>query len=255
MIIAIPASGRYPAGMKRCRNCDSAFAGRFCPACGQRDVDLERPFFELFAEAIREAVDLDGRAWRTVRTLFLRPGRLTVEFLAGRRRRYTSPLRLYLFISVAFFVMLAWAAGRGMLLEQGQSIDGHAAEQARFLSESMPRLMFLLLPVFALLLKAVFPRRLYFDHLVHALHLHCAAFILLAVIIPTEKLADRSFAAPALQLAAFIGFAGYLALSVRRVYATSWLAAAAQSAAVLFGYLVVFSLLIEGTSSFLIISD
>ena len=173
--------------MKRCRNCDTALEGQFCPACGQKDIDLERPFFELFSEAIREAIDLDGRAWRTLRTLFLRPGRLTEEFLAGRRQAYTSPLRLYLFISVAFFILLAWVASRGLLLEQGQTVEGDAAEQARFMSDLMPRLMFVLLPVFALLLKAAFHRRLYFDHLIHSVHLHCAAFIILAVMLPVEK--------------------------------------------------------------------
>lgn len=241
--------------MKRCRNCDTTVEGQYCPACGQKNIDLERPFFELFSEAIREAIDLDGRAWRTVRTLFLEPGKLTEEFLAGRRRTYTSPLRLYLFISVSFFILVAWIAGRGLLLEQGQSVEGYAAEQARFVSEQMPRLMFLLLPVFALLLKTVFRQRLYFDHLIHSVHLHCAAFIILAVMLPVEKLASENFAALALQVVALVYFVAYLLLSIRRVYSITWLAAAGRSAAVLFGYLVVFSVLIEETSSFLIISD
>ncbi|MEJ2128404.1 MAG: DUF3667 domain-containing protein [Woeseiaceae bacterium] len=241
--------------MRRCKNCDTGLEGQFCPACGQKDIDLGRPFFDLFSEAIREAIDLDGRAWRTLKTLFLAPGRLTGEFLAGKRQTYTSPLRLYLFISVSFFVLLAWIASRGLLLEQGQTVEGDAAEQARFMSDLMPRLMFLLLPVFALLLKAVFRQRLYFDHLIHSVHLHCAAYIILAVMLPVEKLASENFAALALQVAALVYFVVYLLLSIKRVYAISWLAAAGRSAAVLFGYLIVFSMLVEGTSSFLIISD
>jgi hypothetical protein len=241
--------------MKRCRNCDTAVEDQFCPACGQKDIDLERPFFELFSEAFREAVDLDGRAWRTVKTLFLRPGRLTEAFLAGKRRSYTSPLRLYLFISVSFFILLAWLAGRGMLLEQGQSIEDYAAEQARFMSDLMPRLMFLLLPVFALMLRVVFRQRLYFDHLIHSVHLHCAAFIILAVMLPFEKLASENLAALAVQVAALVYFVTYMLLSIKRVYAISWPAAVGRFTAVLFGYLVVFSMLVEGTSSFLIISD
>jgi hypothetical protein len=241
--------------MGRCRNCDTTLDDLYCPACGQKDVDLERPFFALLGEAVSEAVDLDGRAWRTVRTLFAQPGRLTEEFLAGKRKTYTSPLRLYLFISVAFFLLMAWVAGQGLLLDQGQSIDADAPAQAQFMSDQMPRLMFLLLPVFALLLKAVFPRRLYFDHLILSVHLHSAAFVILAMMMPVEKVASENLAALILQLVMFAYFVVYLIASLRRVYSISWAGSIGRAMAVLFGYLVVFSMLIETTSTFLIISD
>ena len=64
----------------------------------------------LLGGVLTETFEIDGRAALTMKTLFRYPGMLTSEFLAGRRRRYTSPLRLYLFISIAFFVVIAWAA-------------------------------------------------------------------------------------------------------------------------------------------------
>ena len=241
--------------MKRCRNCETTLDGEYCPACGQKDVDLERPFFALLSETVSEAVDLDGRAFRTVKTLFRHPGRLTEEFLAGRRRTYTSPLRLYLFISVSFFILMAWVAARGLLLEHGQTVFADAPVQAQFMSDQMPKLMFLLLPVFALMLKAVFPRRLYLDHRIRSVHLHCAAFVVLAVMLPVEKVASENLPALILQVTMLLYFVVYLLMSLRRVYSISWLQSVGRSVAVLFGYLVVFSVLIEGTSDFLIISD
>ena len=241
--------------MKRCRNCETTLDGEFCPACGQKYIDLERPFFSLLSETLSEAVDLDGRAFRTVKTLFRQPGRLTEEFLAGRRRTYTSPLRLYLFISVSFFILMAWVAARGLLLEHGQTIFADAPDQARFMSDQMPKLMFLLLPVFALMLKAVFPRRLYFDHLIHSVHLHCAAFVILAVMLPVEKIASENLPALMLQVTMLFYFIVYLLMSLRRVYSISWIQSIGRSTAVLFCYLVVFYLEIEGTSDFLIIYD
>ena len=71
--------------MKQCRNCQTTFEGNFCPSCGQKDVDLERALGELVGEVLRETLDVDGRAWRTIRTLFLRPGELTSEYLLGRK--------------------------------------------------------------------------------------------------------------------------------------------------------------------------
>lgn len=241
--------------MTRCKNCGSRLTGPFCSECGQKNVDLERPLRTLVREIVEETFDLDGRAWRTVKALFRHPGLLTREFLAGKRRIYTSPLRLYLFISVAFFILMAWVASQGVLLEQGQASEADAAGQARFMSDDLPRLMFVLLPVFALLLKILFFRRLYFDHLIFSLHLHSAAYVVLALMIPIENAAVTYWPAFAVQVVLLSYLAIYVTVSLRRVYTTTWIAAAVRTVAILFGYMVIVSGLIEATSSFQIISD
>lgn len=109
----------------------------------------------------RESLDVDGRAMRTLRILFRRPGMLTAEYLSGRRQCYTPPFRLYLIFSLYFFVVAAGAVGQGVLLHSGQTLEADAPGQARFISDDLPRLMFLFLPVFALLLKVAFRHRLY----------------------------------------------------------------------------------------------
>ncbi len=110
----------------------------------------------------------------------------TSEFLAGRRKLYSPPFRLYLVISLVFFVIAAWVAGQGILLNDGQTMEANAAGQERFFSDQVPRLMFVLLPVFALILKTAFRQRPYFHHLIHALHLHSAAYVVLAFMLPLE---------------------------------------------------------------------
>jgi hypothetical protein len=90
--------------MAQCRNCDALLEGPYCQRCGQKDVDLERPVRELVAEVAKETFEVDGRAARTLKVLFRHPGVLTREFLAGRRRSYTPPFRLYLVISVVSFL-------------------------------------------------------------------------------------------------------------------------------------------------------
>lgn len=241
--------------MAQCKNCGSQMRGAYCSECGQRDINLERPLRKLLADVFKETFDVDGRAWRTVKTLFLRPGFLTSEFLAGRRRVYTAPLRLYLFISVVFFVLMAWVAGQGLMLDQGESIQEDAAVQAQFMSEVLPRLMFVLLPVFALLLKMFFSRRLYFDHLIFSVHLHSAAYVVLALMLPFEKISIEFWPALILQVVVFAYFLIYFVISLRHVYKTSWIGAAVRGMAILFAYMVVVSGLIEGNSSFQIISD
>ena len=216
-------------------------------------MDLARPMTDLMRELLKETLEVDGRAFRTVRTLFLQPGTLTTEFLAGRRRAYTPPLRLYIFISVAFFIVAAWLARQGVLLDTGQSMDTDAPGQAQFLSDELPRLMFVLLPIFAVLLKIATPSRLYFDHLILAVHLHCAAYVVLAFMLPLEHVPH--WLPIGIQVLLFAYLLSYFVISVHRVYATNWPVAMGKSLAVLLAYLVLFSVLVETASSLRILSD
>lgn len=241
--------------MPQCRNCQASLEGAYCPTCGQRNIDLERPIWSLIGDVLKEIFELDGRSALTVKTLFRDPGMLTYEFLAGRRRAYTSPLRLYLAISISFFILFAWAARSGLLLEHGQDPGFDAAIQARFLSEDLPRLMFILLPVFALLLKIVYLNRLYFDHLIFSLHLHSAAYIILAMMLPLEAPANRHIILLILKIVLLVYFLAYFVMAVRRVYQSGWLTVAFKSAVVLFAYMIMVSVVIENTSNFMIIAD
>ena len=89
-----------------CRNCGAILHGRYCHICGQEDRDLDVPFRELAGEWLGNFLAFDARVWRTLALLARRPGRLTVEYLAGRRARYVPPLKLYLFISLLLFLVL-----------------------------------------------------------------------------------------------------------------------------------------------------
>lgn len=246
---------RYHCLMRECGNCQTSLESAYCPTCGQRQVDLERPIWSLIRDIVKETFELDGRTALTVKTLFRNPGMLTQEFLAGRRRKYTSPLRLYLAISISFFILAAWAAQSGLLLEPGQDPGFDAAVQASFLSDDLPRLMFVLLPVFALLLKIVYVSRLYFDHLIFSLHLHSAAYAILALMMPLEALANRHIILLILQIVLLVYFLAYFVWAVRRVYRSNWLGVAFKSAVVLFAYMISVSVVIENTSNFMIIAD
>jgi hypothetical protein len=81
-------------------------AERYCTRCGQdRGLTPHVPFGEIVGEAVGEVLSVDGRMARTVVPFLLRPGFLAAEFLAGRRVRYSSPLRLYLLTTVLFFLV------------------------------------------------------------------------------------------------------------------------------------------------------
>jgi hypothetical protein len=87
-----------------CQNCGAALRGPYCAACGQRHDPHVHSLGHFVAEAAETLTHADSRLWRTVATLLLRPGQLTREFFAGRRADQLPPFRLYLVVSVAFFL-------------------------------------------------------------------------------------------------------------------------------------------------------
>src|ERR1051325_9743336 len=94
-----------------CANCGQPLAGRYCSACGEQILDREtRTVRHFVAESLfDEITHLDSRFWLTLRLLLFKPGVLTLEFIAGRRRRYITPVKLLL--AAIFVFVLATRGG------------------------------------------------------------------------------------------------------------------------------------------------
>jgi hypothetical protein len=60
---------------------------------------------EFLHEFIAHYVALEGKLWKSVALLLFRPGRLTRDYIEGKRARYVEPLRLYLSFSIIFFAI------------------------------------------------------------------------------------------------------------------------------------------------------
>jgi len=99
---APPASA---PGANACANCGAPIAGPYCAQCGQETTIVLPSARTFLREAAGRYVALDGRTWRTLFGLFFRPGFLTGEYLAGRRRRYLRPGRLFLVLALAMFAV------------------------------------------------------------------------------------------------------------------------------------------------------
>jgi len=93
-----------------CRNCGTPAPLKFCPECGQETTLHPPTLGEFLHEFVGHYVALEGALWQTLRLLLGKPGRLTREYLDGRRRRYVLPLRLYLTCSFLFFLVFKLTA-------------------------------------------------------------------------------------------------------------------------------------------------
>lgn len=264
------------AGSPVCLNCGEKLRGDFCSRCGQEAVDLHRPLPQLASDFLDSVLNLDARVLRTVRLLLFRPGRLTREYLTGRRVRYVRPLRLYLLAALLCFGVLAlWpeASIKLTFKEPGreeirvrtpisvpaqdnpsridQGFRKAVADPEGFgeaVVANLPRAFFLLLPIFALLLKLLYLRRgiLYLDHLVFALHFHAFAFVVLAALIPAGAAQLPILVMVPFSTALWLWVFAYLLLALREVYGDSWLSAGLRFLALLVSYGVVFGFALLG---------
>ncbi len=91
--------------VETCLNCGTALNGQYCGDCGQRARSRLISIWELIQEAFGDLLELDSRLWRTLIPLTIRPGKLTRDYLEGRRARFMPPFRTYLVLSIFFFLI------------------------------------------------------------------------------------------------------------------------------------------------------
>lgn len=241
----------------QCLNCDAPLAGPYCAQCGQRDQHRIVPMRHLLRDLFHELVAVDHNVLRTFWILLSRPGLLTVDYLEGRRVRHLPPLRLYLLTSFLMFLSLGiltprWVKSSGGSktsvvtvdepkrpapaappakvgggeFERKMELGGRKASEnpAAFMAQVValfPKVMFILLPVFALLMKLLYVRRklLYAAHAIFALHFHTAAYLMFMVTIALGFIPGaRGWMTGALML----GLPVYLGFSLHRAYGQSW---------------------------------
>ncbi len=237
----------------QCENCGALLHGPYCSECGQKSADRIVPIWHMVNEALEAVFELDLRVFRTFPKFVFLPGRLTKEYINGRRKRYLRPFRLYLFSTFVLFAVIALtttgnfgfvmdpqgmarlnppntAIGASRSPDTSAATSGESsvfgnpdqrkkmAEKIRTDSTSVnvdlyddpeanaqledvlrvkvaqavenpweavksmidrgPYLMFLLLPIFAFLMKLLYIRRgrLYVEHMIFSLHVHAFAF-------------------------------------------------------------------------------
>ncbi len=301
-----PKDAQTPA----CANCGAPLLGKYCYACGQPTTGMVRHFGSVLSDVADSVLNVDERLFKTLAPLYLRPGKLTIDYFAGKRARYVTPFRLVFFLAIVAFLaaqisvragfthainvrtppvdgvsistspeatsrkhspfangninfgsgvlwnretnplQLAWlpAAGNAWLndlignaqqqlfrMNSGSRAERKGAVHKLILGmfSTAPTVLFVLLPVFALMLKIfyIFKRRLYMEHLIVAMHSHAflmfSMLVLIALAVLRQVLQPHAgwLAVPfkLLDVAAWIWIFLYLFLMQKRVYRQGWI--------------------------------
>ncbi|MEM7560944.1 MAG: DUF3667 domain-containing protein [Planctomycetota bacterium] len=98
----------------QCPNCETALAAdaKYCNACGQKVGPLEVRVRDLLGDAFKNLFQYDGKFLRTMRTLLFRPGRLSRDYIEGRRVRYLTPVALFMLIAGLMFLLIESTASQ-----------------------------------------------------------------------------------------------------------------------------------------------
>ena len=113
-----------------CTDCGQPVEGKFCSNCGQ-PTHVHRSLLHLGEEMLHGVLHFDARIWRTLPLLAINPGRLTREWIEGRRTRYVSPLAMFLFTVFLMFFAFSFSGG----LEPKVSTALTPAERAELMTE------------------------------------------------------------------------------------------------------------------------
>lgn len=278
--------------MQNCLNCNHPLKpeDKYCAQCSQKVGNTRLPFWAGLSDFFINAFSFDSKVFLSLRQLLLKPGLITQQYNAGMQARFVPPLRMYLTITLLFFLVEAFVEklnekqpwevygteekqnspfevqevdstdnsmtlnlGEGNYSGWGDWIRKHPGMSpevaldslgkqvtfwnkfiyaqiykiARFerqefndyLASKTQLLIFLFLPLIALVLKWVYIRHriFYFEHLVFALHLQSVFFILLTL----QVIFDYFLGTDTLGLVVVL-FALYLLLAMKRVYDQSW---------------------------------
>lgn len=241
-----------------CLECGEPLAGKFCSRCGAKNRPPLRPLHHWLTDLGRQVAVLDIRLLRTLPRLFSSPGRLTAEYVAGRRLAYTSPIRLYVAASAVVLAamnllgvsdletMLAGAREENVaaLEEALEAVaDPHdPLFQARFnrsLDTTFPVLNLLSPLAIMVLLKLLYWRRYLQEHL--AFGCHYGTFLVVVTLLPLLVTGiARSIAMVVVAIASLV----YLAVAMRRVYGGGWAGLIARFVVLVLGLLAF--ILVEG---------
>lgn len=256
---------------RTCSNCGAELRGPYCYRCGQPTRSFIKMFPALVKEVAEDTLGYDARMWRTLKPLLFSPGFLSREYVFGRRVRYSPPFRVYLVISLLTFLMVGFLV-EGMDITTGTSANQNVSvtveeekipdytdnmwfnrqigkieqnadiirqDPGRYLRTTaalLPHMMFVLLPLFAMLISPfyLFAKRYYIEHLILLAHNHAFVFLVILMTWPLVALRttflDGSFFGSGLLatvlfwviMALWLWVPVYLFIAMKRFYRQGW---------------------------------
>jgi hypothetical protein len=244
-----------------CPSCSHSSSGRFCSACGEdKGRSKSYSLIRHLGEAFKVVTNIESGFLRSFRWLIARPGLLTSEYFAGRRKPFLKPLQLFLFCNIIFFFVQSYTAFDTLstplyvhthlmpysgyarakvdkaISQRGTTFKEYQARFDATIETQSKTLVVLLIPMFALLLQVLYWRagRYFVEHLVFSVHFFSAFLLFLSgnlllttlIIAVARRIKSTNLAFLdndlLLTMPLLLGCLIYMLVAVRRVYTQGW---------------------------------
>lgn len=106
-LVKLKSKSKQVKGLE-CLNCGQPLTGNenFCSYCGQKNT-IKKLSFRVFINNIFSGFfSYDSRFWTTFIPLLTKPGKVSKEYVKGKRVKFVNPFQLYLNVSIIFFLIL-----------------------------------------------------------------------------------------------------------------------------------------------------
>jgi len=165
-----------------CPNCEAAMpdGAGYCASCGQAALG-DNSFGHFLHQFLGDYFTFDSKITRSLKPLLFAPGELTQEYMRGRRQRYIPPLRLFIFLSVLFFLVVGW--GKSADIDGEDFIVREQLFWDNFFASVLPKLFFLFLPLFAGLVHLLHREKggTFVKPFIFSAHFHSFVFLVFGV--------------------------------------------------------------------------
>lgn len=91
--------------MNTCKNCGNQFTGKYCNVCGEKvytDHDKSIPHF--FEDAFHFITHFEGTFFNTLKAVLFKPGKLSLEYCSGLRKKYFRPLSFFMLLVILYLI-------------------------------------------------------------------------------------------------------------------------------------------------------
>lgn len=126
-----------------CLNCQHPLdlSDKFCPNCGQLNSTKKLSFDDFFNEFFSGIFAYDSRVKRTLRALIFKPGKISKDYIQGKRAYYANPFRFYLSASILFFIIWSFTTNFDGINSGNQvPVEELSEEDTQEIREGMARI-------------------------------------------------------------------------------------------------------------------
>ena len=99
------SAGKYRKE-NNCLNCGFHVEKHYCSSCGQPNLELNESFWQFISHSVAHYFHFDNKFFQTLVPLISKPGKVTLDYLAGKRARYINPVSMYIFVSLVYFLVV-----------------------------------------------------------------------------------------------------------------------------------------------------